>query len=76
MLNIDAQARSSMWEDLQAGRPTEIDVLNGAVLEPARSLGRDAPLNRRICALIHQGEGRPAPALSGTDLMTALNRDA
>jgi ketopantoate reductase len=73
MLNIDAQARSSMWEDL---RPTTIDVLNGALLEPARSRGRDAPLNRHTCALIHQGEGRPAPALSGTDLMTALNRDA
>lgn len=56
MLKIDPQARSSMWEDLQAGRLTEVDYLNGAIVELARSLGRDAPANRRITELIHAAE--------------------
>src|SRR3989344_4793880 len=29
MLQIDAKARSSMWDDLEAGRVTEIDALSG-----------------------------------------------
>lgn len=56
MLRIDPQARSSMWDDLQAGRLTEIDFLSGEVVALAASLGRDAPANRRITALVHQVE--------------------
>jgi 2-dehydropantoate 2-reductase len=32
MLAIDPEARSSMWEDLERRRPTEIDHLQGAIL--------------------------------------------
>lgn len=56
MANIDVRARSSMWEDLEAGRPTEVDELNGAVVRLARSQGRDAPANNRLCALVHAAE--------------------
>lgn len=35
MLAIDPEARSSMWDDLQRGRPTEIDELQGAILRLA-----------------------------------------
>lgn len=53
MLRIESHARSSMWEDLEAGRRTEIDYLNGAVVMLAMSLGRKAPANLRIVELIH-----------------------
>ncbi|WP_114954726.1 2-dehydropantoate 2-reductase [Sphingosinicella terrae] len=53
---IDADARSSMADDLAAGRPTEIDYLNGEVVKLARSLGRRAPVNERIVELIRQAE--------------------
>ena len=44
MLAIDPAARSSMWEDLAARRPTEIDYLQGAILalaDKARRGGAD-----------------------------------
>jgi 2-dehydropantoate 2-reductase len=68
MLAIDPQARSSMWEDLQAGRRTEVDYLNGEIVRLAASLGRRAPVNARLVALIRAAEngGRrewPADAL-------------
>ena len=52
MLKIDAKARSSMADDLALGRVTEIDALSGEVVRLAQSLGRQAPLNARILALV------------------------
>jgi 2-dehydropantoate 2-reductase len=53
---IDAKARSSMYDDLAARRPTEIDHLNGEVVKLAKKLGRDAPVNRAITELVKQAE--------------------
>lgn len=61
MLTIDPVARSSMWEDLQAGRPTEIDWINGEVVKLARSLGTEAPVNQKLVELMHQQEKDPKP---------------
>ncbi|WP_207950639.1 2-dehydropantoate 2-reductase [Marinobacter sp. JSM 1782161] len=72
MLAIDPLARSSMWEDLQAGRRTEVDWINGEVAQLAQSLGRDAPINRRLVALIRQAEREPGGQWSGDRLLQAL----
>ncbi|MFM9925418.1 2-dehydropantoate 2-reductase [Variovorax sp. H27-G14] len=56
MENIDARARSSMWEDLEAGRFTEVEELNGAVVRLALGQGREAPANAKLCALVHAAE--------------------
>lgn len=66
MLKIDPQARSSLWEDLEKRRPTEIDHLQGAVVELARSLGRDAPLNRKVMEAVKRAEaaGTGSPGLT------------
>ena len=53
---IDATARSSMADDFAAGRPTEIDFLNGEVVRLAHKLGRRAPVNERIMTLVKQAE--------------------
>lgn len=71
-LRIDPEARSSMWEDLQAGRRTEIDYLNGAVVALAERHKVDAPANRRIVALVHATEQRERGAMSGKDLLATL----
>lgn len=68
MLAIDPIARSSMWDDLEAGRPTEVDWINGEVVKLAERLGIRAPINQALTNLIHQCEqGRhqewPADAL-------------
>lgn len=62
-MKIDPVARSSMWEDLQRGRRTEIDYLQGVITGIAERRGLDAPLSRRIVALIrtaeHEAGGSP-----------------
>ena len=65
---IDADARSSMADDLAAGRPTEIDWLNGEIVRLARSLGRRAPVNERIVELVRQAEAGVQLEWSAKDL--------
>ncbi len=65
-MKIDPEARSSMWEDLQRGRRTEIDYLQGVITEIADRRGLQAPLSRRIVALIRKAEadGKGSPGLT------------
>ena len=65
---IDASARSSMADDFAAGRPTEIDWLNGEVVRLAERLGRRAPVNERIVALVRQAEAGVERAWGGAEL--------
>lgn len=74
MLAMDPSARSSMWEDLQRGRPTEIDALNGEVLRLAEAVGLSAPANRRIIGLIRGAEQGVGGGLTGAALLGALSR--
>jgi 2-dehydropantoate 2-reductase len=70
MLTIDAQARSSMWDDLTQGRTTEVDALQGAIMHLADRYGRQAPLNARIRALIRAAEqaGKGPPGLTPQEI--------
>jgi 2-dehydropantoate 2-reductase len=65
MMAIDKTARSSMWEDLRAGRPTEIDYIQGEIVRLAEKHGIAAPLNRQVMQLIKKAEiaGQGSPAL-------------
>ena len=65
---IDAAARSSMADDLSAGRETEIDFLNGEVVRLAQSLGREAPVNAAIVDLVKQAEAGVEHAWSPEEL--------
>lgn len=49
--------KPSMLQDLQAGRPTEIDAINGEVLRVAQRLGIDAPCTGTLDALVRLREG-------------------
>lgn len=64
MLRIDAHARSSMAEDLAAGRPTEIGELCGEVVRLARSLGLQAPLNAQMVEAVARAQAQAAQRLS------------
>ena len=45
-------AQPSMLQDILAGRRTEIDSLNGAIVEEAERLGLSAPTNRAVTVLV------------------------
>ncbi len=66
MLAIDPAARSSMWEDLERRRATEVDYLQGAILDLAARRGVAAPLTQRIAALVKDAEraGQGSPRLA------------
>lgn len=61
MLTIDPQARSSTWEDLRAGRTTEVDALHGAVVRLAASHGLRADANACLQALVRDAEKQRTP---------------
>ena len=58
---IDAKARSSMADDLAAGRETEIDYLNGELVRLAERLQRAAPVNAAIVELVRKAEAGADP---------------
>src|SRR6476659_1464125 len=68
---IDAKARSSMADDLAAGRKTEIEYLNGELVRLAERLQRVAPVNRAIVELVHKAE-KGAESLSPAQLRKAV----
>ena len=76
MLAIDPQARSSMWEDLEAGRVTEVDYLNGEIVRQAERLGQRAPVNARLVALIRAAEQGGQRVWSGPALLRELEAAA
>ncbi|HEY4181508.1 MAG TPA: 2-dehydropantoate 2-reductase N-terminal domain-containing protein [Kofleriaceae bacterium] len=56
MIAIDPHARSSMWDDLEARRATEIEYLQGEIVTLAEALGGDAPVNRALAKLVRTAE--------------------
>ena len=74
MLRMDAKARSSMSDDMQHGRVTEIDDLCGAVVRLARLRGERAPLSERMTQLVAQHHwGQP---MTGLQMRVALVQSA
>jgi 2-dehydropantoate 2-reductase len=65
-MKIDPEARSSMWEDLQRGRRTEIDYFQGVITTIADRRGLKVPLSHRIVTLVHNAEaaGKGSPGLT------------
>jgi 2-dehydropantoate 2-reductase len=54
--------KASMLQDLEKGAKTEVDVINGGVVERGREYGVETPVNERVVELMHEmerGEQRP-----------------
>ena len=69
--NISPGAMTSMARDLAAGRPAEIDTINGDVVRLATVHGQTAPINAKLVALVREAKtsGR---RYSAAALATAL----
>lgn len=65
---IDDRARSSMADDFAAGRATEINFLNGEVVNLAKTMKMEAPINQAIVTLVKEAENGAKQAWSGEDL--------
>jgi 2-dehydropantoate 2-reductase len=50
----------STLQSIRRGQLSEIDFLNGAVVAEARAIGRPAPINAMLTALVHEVEVRGA----------------
>ncbi|MBM4265060.1 MAG: ketopantoate reductase family protein [Deltaproteobacteria bacterium] len=56
LLPPTAAHRSSMRQDLEGGRPTEVDAIGGAIVRAGERHGVPTPINRRLVAEIHEAE--------------------
>lgn len=60
-----AERISSMGQDVQKGRRTEIDFLNGYVVGKGREVGLPTPANARVVGIVHRIErGTLAPDMT------------
>lgn len=55
-LRVHPAARSSMADDLDLGRPTEVDDLQGAVVARGARLGVATPVSAALVRLVHEAE--------------------
>jgi len=69
IVKIDAKARSSMLDDLEAGRVSEIDYLQGEIVKRAEAVGMSAPYNAAILNAVEEAfsEGK-SPKLTGAQI--------
>ena len=66
--------KASMLQDLERGLKTEVDVINGAVVDRGQEYGVGTPVNRRVVELMHAMErGERGP---GRDVFEDLRRFA
>jgi 2-dehydropantoate 2-reductase len=75
-LKIDPKARSSMYEDFELRRKTEIDYLNGEIVRLASALDIEAPVNQAIVNLVKDAEQKRygSPKLSAEHLHSAIKK--
>ena len=52
------KVKSSGLQSLERGEKTEIDFLNGYMVNKAKELGIDLPVNQRLTELVHEIENR------------------
>jgi 2-dehydropantoate 2-reductase len=56
ILKLDESARSSMWQSLYRGRPTEIDYINGEIVNLAKKYNLVSPINKKLVELVKEAE--------------------
>ena len=73
VVKIDAEARSSMLDDLEAGKPCEIAYLQGEIVALAARLGTTAPINAKVQTMVEDAfKAGASPKLSGENIYNAI----
>ena len=74
ILSAYGGAKASMLQDFERGRTTEIDFINGYVVDTARQFGVNTPVNTAIVETVHaitRGQSAPDPNHLGQILRTS-----
>ena len=67
------QTKASMLQDLEKGALTEVDVINGGVVENARRMNLPSPYNSSVVEILHSCENdKLMPGVSNLALMGGL----
>ena len=73
VLKIDETARSSMLDDLELGRTSEIDYLQGEIVRLAASSGQKAPINQIILERVHEAFRQGvSPMMTGSEILAVI----
>jgi 2-dehydropantoate 2-reductase len=73
ILKLNETARSSMWQSLERGRPTEIDYINGEIVELAKKHNIEAPINEKLVKLVKEAEKNKTKSYEPGRLKEILN---
>jgi len=69
IVKVDKAARSSMLDDLEAGKPSEIDFLQGAIIDLAKDSGMEAPINQAVYDAARAAfKAGKSPKMSGAEI--------
>lgn len=69
-IKIDKTARSSMLDDLELGRGTEIDYLQGEIVKLANKTGRSTPINAAVMEAVKAAfASGKSPKMTGTQIL-------
>ncbi len=69
IVKIDRTARSSMLDDLELGRGSELDHLQGEIVRRGERLGVPTPVNRAVMAVtVEAFQNAKTPRLSGAQM--------
>lgn len=76
VLQVDPDGTSSMHYDLEQGRPTEVDILQGEIVGMARRVDLSAPACERVVELVRDAEraGKSRRKWSGPALVAQLKQ--
>lgn len=73
IVKIDAKARSSMLDDLEDGRVSEIAYLQGEIVKKAETANMNAPCNTAILAAVLTAfEAGGSPKMSGAQILDLI----
>lgn len=59
LAGLSPRGKTSMLQDVEAGRKTEVDMLAAKVIELGKIYGIPTPVNERILRSIKRIEGKP-----------------
>lgn len=67
------EIKPSMWQDIEKGRKTEVDFVNGHVVRKGKEIGKPAPANELVTMIIKQIEvGEKTPSVANLKAFDGL----